>query len=86
MALLGASVTLLDSLLTSTVSAATAASYLQGEFTNLVISEAVLTVVLLVVLALLCFLNIRSSSLATFIFFAFHVSEQFLYASLLLTD
>ncbi|KAF8531286.1 hypothetical protein JB92DRAFT_2853005 [Gautieria morchelliformis] len=60
--LLGAAATLLDSVVTSTESAATAASYLRGEFTSsLAVSEAAITIALLTGLAILCLVNVRDA-------------------------
>ncbi|KAF8586227.1 hypothetical protein K439DRAFT_1631841 [Ramaria rubella] len=72
--LIGAAATLLDSIATSTESAATAASYLRGEITSpLAVSEAAISIVLLSGLAILCLLNVRSSSALTLTFFAIHL-------------
>ena len=76
--LFGAAATLLDSVATSTESAATAASYLRGEFTSsLAVSEAAITISLLTVLAILCLANVRRSSSITLSFFLIHVREYF---------
>lgn len=71
--LIGAAATLLDSVATSTVSAATAASYLRGEFTSFPIEESVVTIIVLCGLSLICLLNVRSSSTLTLLFFIIHV-------------
>ncbi|KAF8531277.1 amino acid permease-domain-containing protein [Gautieria morchelliformis] len=72
--LIGAAATLLDSVATSTESAATAASYLRGEFTSsLTVSEASITIALLTVLAILCLVNVRKSSTLTLSFFFIHL-------------
>jgi len=78
MGLIGASITLLDALATSTVSAATAASYLEGEFKTgaLAISGSVVTILLLTGLAIVCLTNIRMSSGVTLTIFVTHVRNS----------
>lgn len=73
--LIGAASSLLDAAATSTVSSATAAAYLQGEFGSaLPLSVSVLTILLLVVFALMALFHVRESSTVTFSFTLFHVS------------
>ena len=72
--LVGAAVTLLDSVATSTEAAATAASYLRGEFTSsLATSDATITIALLTGLSILCLFNVRTSSALALSFFSIHV-------------
>lgn len=73
MGVVGATATLLDAICTSTVSAATASSYLSGELTHLPISPAVVTVVLLIGLGLLALAGLRESASLSAAIFAFHV-------------
>lgn len=75
MGMLGAAATLLDGVATSTVSAATAAAYLAGEFDgNLPISQAILALCLLVALALTALASMRESAGLTLTFTIVHVS------------
>jgi len=71
--LIGAAATLLDSVATSAVSAATTASYLRGEFTSFPMAESVVTIVVLCGLSSICLFNVRSSSTLTLSFFIIHV-------------
>jgi amino acid transporter len=77
MSLVGAAATLLDSVATSSVSAATAASYLRGEFTSFPLSDSVVTIVILVVFTIACLFNVRSSTSLTLSFFFLHVCNPF---------
>ncbi|KAF8527404.1 amino acid permease-domain-containing protein [Hysterangium stoloniferum] len=74
MSLVGAAVTLLDSVATSTESAATAASYLGGEFDLLTASSTAITILILFGLAILCLVNIRRSSTMTLVIFIIHMT------------
>jgi len=77
MGLVGAAITLLDTLATSTVSAATAASYLEGEFaSSITLPVSVITIILLVGLATICLTNIRMSSSITLTIFMIHVRNS----------
>ncbi|KIJ54334.1 hypothetical protein M422DRAFT_58383 [Sphaerobolus stellatus SS14] len=74
MGMVGASITLLDAIATSTVSAATAASYLEGEFAHhLAIPDSAITALLLTGLAIICLTNIKMSSSLTLTIFVFHM-------------
>lgn len=73
MGIVGATATLLDAICTSTVSAATASSYLSGEFSQLPVSPAVITMVLLIGLGLLALAGLRESASVSAAIFAFHV-------------
>ncbi|VDB89935.1 unnamed protein product [Peniophora sp. CBMAI 1063] len=73
MGVIGATATLLDAICTSTVSAATASSYLSGEFTHLPVSPGVITIVLLIGLGLLALAGLRESASVSAAIFAFHI-------------
>ena len=73
MGVVGATATLLDAICTSTVSAATASSYLSAEFVHLPISPAVITILLLVGLGLMALAGLRESASVSAAIFAFHV-------------
>ena len=73
MGVVGATATLLDAICTSTVSAATASSYLSAELAHLPISPAVITILLLVGLGLLALAGLRESASVSAAIFAFHV-------------
>ncbi|KDQ14961.1 hypothetical protein BOTBODRAFT_65898 [Botryobasidium botryosum FD-172 SS1] len=62
MGMVGAAATLLDAIATSTVSAATAANYIHGEFPGMPITEAALAVCFLVALSLVALFSLRESS------------------------
>ena len=73
MGVVGATATLLDAICTSTVSAATASSYLSAELAHLPISPAVITILLLVGLGLMALAGLRESASVSAAIFAFHV-------------
>jgi amino acid transporter len=72
--LIGAAATLLDAVATSTVSAATAASYLMGEFSAFPMPLSAFTVILLLLFTLVAMLGICESSGVTLSFTITHVS------------
>jgi Amino acid permease len=76
LALVGAAVTLLDAMATSTVSAATASAYLAGEFKELPIPLSVISICLLVVMTLLVLFNSKDSTSVTLTITFFHVSSS----------
>lgn len=81
MAIIGAAATLLDATATATVSAATAASYIQGEFdSKLPFSPAALTIILLVALCCIALFGLRESSGLTLTITIIHVSRFFFQA------
>lgn len=78
MASVGAAVTLLDAVATASVSAASAASYIHGEFgSRLPIAEALLAICLLVVLSLVAFFSLRESSGVTLSITIIHASTVY---------
>ncbi|KZV64688.1 hypothetical protein PENSPDRAFT_656347 [Peniophora sp. CONT] len=73
MGVVGATATLLDAICTSTVSAATASSYLSGEFSHLPISPAVITMIMIIGLGVLALAGLRESASVSAAIFAFHL-------------
>jgi amino acid transporter len=73
--LIGAAATLLDAIATSTVSAATAASYLMGEFSVFPVPLSAFTVILLLLFTLVAMFGISESSGVTLSFTIAHVSS-----------
>jgi len=72
LALVGAAATLLDAVTTSTVSAATASSYLSAEIPSMPLSTTLLTVLFLIALGVLALAGIKESVSATAAVFVFH--------------
>ncbi|KAI0062936.1 hypothetical protein BV25DRAFT_1855218 [Artomyces pyxidatus] len=77
LSLVGAAATLLDGVVTATVSAATASTYLAGEVTHLPFSTVVLTVLFFVGLSLVAFAGVKESASITAGIFIFHMSTMF---------
>lgn len=73
LAIIGAAGTLLDAIATSAVSAATASTYLAGEFAHLPISTGVLAILFLIALGLFALAGLRESTTVTASVFLFHV-------------
>ncbi|KAH9959164.1 amino acid permease-domain-containing protein [Russula dissimulans] len=73
LALVGAAATLLDAIATSTVSAATASSYLSAEIPSMPLSTTLLTVLFLIALGVLALAGIRESASVTAAVFVFHM-------------
>jgi amino acid transporter len=71
--LVGAAVTLLDAMATSTVAAATATEYLGGEFDPLPVPYPALSIALLVLITLVALVNSRDSTTITLAIAGFHV-------------
>lgn len=74
MGVIGAAVTLFDALSTSSVSAATAAAYLSGEFNHLPVSQYVLAICIILLLTVMAFVSMRESVSLALTFTAIHVS------------
>ncbi|KAA1477796.1 hypothetical protein DENSPDRAFT_787193 [Dentipellis sp. KUC8613] len=70
---IGAAATLLDAVATSTVSAATASTYLTGEFGHLPVSSGVFTIIFLSAFGLLALAGIRESASLSASVFVFHI-------------
>ncbi len=77
-AVLGASATLLDAIVTASASAATAAAYLSAEFKHFPMHSGILGLLILVVLTLVSLLSVRESSRVTLSFTILHVNPSFL--------
>lgn len=75
MSIIGAAATLLDAVATSTVSAATASTYLAGEIGHLPFSAGVLTLLFLVLLSFVALAGIKESASVAAGIFVFHVSH-----------
>ncbi|KAI0047380.1 hypothetical protein FA95DRAFT_1559224 [Auriscalpium vulgare] len=75
--IVGAAATLLDAVATSTVSAATASTYLAGEINTLPFSAGVLTILFLVALSLVALAGIKESASVTAVVFVFHLTTMF---------
>lgn len=73
LAIIGAAGTLLDAIATSAVSAATASTYLAGEFAHLPISTGVLAILFLIALGLFALAGLRESTTVTASVFLFHL-------------
>ena len=83
MAVLGASATLLDAVVTSSASAATAAAYLSAEFKHFPMSTGTLGILILILLTMVALLSMRESSGVTLSFTVFHVRTLFFHISAL---
>lgn len=75
--LIGAAVTLLDAMATSTVAAATATAYLGGEFNSLPIPYSVISIALLVLITFVALFNSKDSTSITLSIAFFHVRLYF---------
>lgn len=74
MGVVGAAATLFDALATSTVSAATASVYLEGEFAHFPLSQLALAICILIALTAVAFISMRESSTLALAFTIIHVS------------
>ena len=77
LALAGAAATLLDTVATCTVSAATASAYLSAEIPSMPISTTLLTVLFLIALGVFALAGIRECASAAAVVFVFHARLAF---------
>lgn len=75
LSILGAAATLLDAIATSTVSSATASTYLHDELSNFPVSLGVLAIVFLLAIGILVAIGGRDSNILSASVFVFHVSR-----------